>query len=213
MIKGIIFDMDGVIADTEKTHCEVDQIILKPYGIDIDADTLERRFAGMKMDEIITQIFKEHNVDSPVEPVVKQKWDTMTELAKKSVAPIPGVVELINNFHKNNFPMAVASSSIRGYINVVLNTIGVYPKFKSVVSGDDVVDGKPDPSIFLLASKNIGIKPEECLVFEDGISGMIAAKRAGMRCVAISNDPNRELPADKVVNSFLNLDIEEILRF
>lgn len=109
----------------------------------------------------------------------------MNVLSRTEVECVDGIYELIDMLLENNIKIAVGTASNTRYAISVLEKLNIYNKFESIVTGDMVQRGKPDPAIFLLAAENIAIDPKDCLVIEDGISGMIAAKSANMKCIAL----------------------------
>jgi HAD superfamily hydrolase (TIGR01509 family) len=134
------------------------------------------------------------------------------ELARKSVDPIDGIYELLALFKNLNLKLAVASASNLTYANIVLDHLKVYDYFLSIISGDMVTKGKPEPDIFLLAANRLNIDPEDCLVIEDGISGMIAANRAGMKCIGlIKNIDFNKYPTKNQILSLKDITKEYLL--
>jgi len=109
----------------------------------------------------------------------------MTELANQTVDPVPGIYDLLDLCKEMNFNIAVGTASTFDYASNVLKALKIFDKFDSIVSSNMVSKGKPEPDIFLLAAKNINLDPVDCIVIEDGISGMIAANRADMKCIAL----------------------------
>jgi HAD superfamily hydrolase (TIGR01549 family) len=109
---------------------------------------------------------------------------------------------------ENGFPLAIASASIKSFINLVVKELGLENIFDVLVSSTEVAKGKPAPDIFLLAAKKLGADPENCIVIEDGIKGMEAAKNAGMKCIGLVADKNGAYPADILVNSLTEIKID-----
>jgi HAD superfamily hydrolase (TIGR01509 family) len=132
---------------------------------------------------------------------MKEKWSQMEKFASKSVDAIEGSIDLIRRLHGANYPLAVASASNLNYVRTVLITLGVIDHFSYIVSGDMVAKGKPNPESFLLASSKIGISPKYCLVIEDGVSGMQAAKAGGMKCVGLVKDVDKIYPTNNLVTA------------
>ncbi|OGF27712.1 hypothetical protein A2303_00600 [Candidatus Falkowbacteria bacterium RIFOXYB2_FULL_47_14] len=211
-ITTIIFDLDGTLSDTNKIQSAVEAEILNRYGVKISAAEIGRRFSGVKTSEFFRELLRGQDLD--IDGIIEEKWRRVISLAKREAGPIPGALELVEYFKEAEFGLALASSSRKEYVMAVLNKLGLKDKFKTITSGDEVEKGKPDPAIFLLAAKKMGVRPEECLVFEDAMSGMTAAKRAGMKCVGlIARDDEREYPADVLVHDWADMEnIKSILK-
>lgn len=213
-IKAIIFDMDGVISDTQQLSAELEELSLKKYGIEIDAQELTRKYAGVPERDCAEIIFREYGKDIDLDKFVEEKWANMLEFAKGRVLAVEGVMELIQQLKENNFKLAVASSSIPEFIELVLSELKVKDKFDVLTSGKEVKFGKPNPELFLLTAQKLGILPSECAVIEDAKSGVVAAKRAGMKCVWLTNLDlleKSECPADIMVRSLKKLRLNDFL--
>lgn len=211
MVNAVIFDMDGVISDTQSLHAKAESEILKRYGVNLSPEEITKRYAGVKTSEFTKKLLDEVNQHPDIDALMKEKWDAMHELAKKEVIPINGSQQLIKELHNNNFKLAVASASSKEYVNLVLTQLGVISYFGAVVSADDVKHGKPSPEIFLLAATKIGAQPKDCLVIEDGISGMIGAKSAGMKCVGlVPNKNSKDYPADILVTNLKEIILDNL---
>ncbi|MFC1732015.1 HAD family hydrolase [candidate division KSB1 bacterium] len=211
MANAVIFDMDGVISDTQKIHSKVESELLGRLGVIISPDEITRRFSGVQTSKFFKEIIGESGVECDIESLLKEKWEKMIDLARKDVDAIPHAFELINELSENRFKLAVASASKPDYVDAVLTNLGVKDRFQAIVSSDEVENGKPWPDVFLLAAEKISEAPENCLVIEDGISGMIAAKRANMKSVGLvpELDP-KTYPADVLVLSLEELNAEKI---
>jgi beta-phosphoglucomutase family hydrolase len=209
-IRTVIFDMDGVISDTQKLHASVEEKLLKKYGIRMSSDEITEKYAGISAKEFFGKIFEAHGISVDVERVINEKWGKMICIAKNNTFPLPGAVELITQLKKNGFKLGVASTSSHKFIELVLSELKLKEKFDVIVSGEDVKFGKPNPEIFLLTSKKLDVQPSECVVIEDGINGIIAAKRAGMKCILLTRENKGRYSADLVISSLKELSIEKI---
>lgn len=201
MIKGIIFDMDGVISDTQKLHSKVEAELLSRYGIKITPSEITAKYSGVRTKEFFDDLLKEQNQEYDLDLLMDEKWSQMEKYASESVDAIEGSIDLIRKLHNANYPLAVASASNLDYVRIVLRTLGVIDHFSYIVSGDMVAKGKPNPESFLLASSKIGISPEYCLVIEDGVSGMQAAEAGGMKCVGLVTELDKTYPTNNLVTS------------
>ncbi len=211
-VEAVIFDMDGVISDTQKIHSHVESLLLFKHGIHLSSDEITKRFSGVQTSKFFKELFDEHKIEVDVSELMMIKWRTMLGTPRKNIKEIPGATKLIADLRRNELPLAVASASIKGFINFVLYNLKVLGAFKEVVSAydDRVKKGKPEPDIFLLAAKRLGVDPEKSLVIEDGISGMIGAKKAGMKCIGLVPNRSWSTPADFNVESLSEITPELI---
>lgn len=208
MIKAAIFDLDGTISDTQKLHAMVESEILARYGVVMSPEEITLKYAGMSTRKVFDDLLKDTGLSYDCDEIMNEKRSRMLEIAEKSVDPIDGSIELIKKLHSEGFKLAVASASHVNYVEKVVKSLGVHHLFDFLVGGDMVTNGKPDPESFLLASSVIGIDPEHCVVFEDGISGMIAADKAGMKCIGIITGEASVYPTENIVKSWREVDIE-----
>ncbi|TAN58228.1 HAD family phosphatase [Patescibacteria group bacterium] len=214
-IKAVIFDMDGVISDTQDIHAQTESEILKDYGINLHPDKISRRFAGVSLNEMFPQIFNEWEKDMPpLVQLIEEKWERITNLVKGNVKEVGGTLEFIASLKNFGLPLAVASASHLSFIDLVLGELNLKTKFNAVTSAQEVERGKPEPDIFLLAARRLNAVPEDCLVIEDGISGMIAAKRAGMQCIGlVRGKADGDLPeVDLIVPDLRHVQFEQYIK-
>lgn len=188
-IKAVIFDMDGVITDTQPLHNKTNAEVLQSYGIPLTEEDLSK-FAGIPNKEIFPDLFKKYNIKSDPNKAVLEKWRLITKRTKK-VRPISGVLNFIKNLHGNNFKLALASSSTENFINHILNSLKIKHFFTIIINGDEIKKGKPNPDIFLKAAEKLNVSPLNCLVLEDSPNGIKAAKSAGMKCIAITTSQKK----------------------
>ncbi len=187
-IKAIIFDMDGVISDTQQLNSELEASCLKKHGIEICAEELARKYAGIPERDCAEMIFKEYGKEVDLDKFVEDKLAKMTEYSRGRVSAVEGALELIRKLKESNFKLAVASSSTLEFIDLVLSELRIKDEFDILTSGQEVEFGKPNPEIFLLTAKRLGVLPSECLVIEDAGNGVMAAKKAGMKCVWLTEE-------------------------
>jgi len=214
MFKSIIFDMDGVIIDSEPIHFKVEKKLFKNLGLAI-SDEEHHSFVGTVSRETWLYIKDKYKLNQSIEELVEMEGVSYMDclLSQENIKPIPGVTELIEELRRNNVKLVVASSASIKNIETVLQMFNLERFFETKISGDEVNNGKPAPDIFLYAVKIIGAEPEECIVIEDSKNGVEAAKSAGMKCIGFEN-PNsgkQDLSsADMVINSFSEINYQKL---
>jgi HAD superfamily hydrolase (TIGR01509 family) len=213
MTRAFIFDMDGVIIDSEPIHFAVDIRTMSYLGVNITQEQLER-FVGMTNPEMWAIIKKEYNLTQSVDEIIDYQLSTkLTRLKELDIEPIEGTRELIANLSKHHIPMAIASSSPRLFINEVLLKFQLESYFDYVVSGEEVAQGKPAPDVYLEAARLLGVRPCNCIVLEDSKNGIASAKSAGMNCIGYVNENsgNQDLSAaDLIVISIKEIKVNEL---
>jgi len=206
MKRAFIFDMDGVIVDSEPLHTATKMETFHHFGISFEERRLEQ-YAGRTSKEL----FSDALADCPTALTWKDLADYKHRLYidrlthADDIVPIPGVVQLIARLHAKGNLLAVASSTGRNIIEMVLRRFGVRPYFTAVISGAELPRSKPDPAIYRKAADSLGIVPAHCTVIEDAAAGIAAAKAAGMTCIAYHNpnSGNQDLShADWIAESF-----------
>lgn len=211
MIHGIIFDLDGVIADTQRYHSAIESELLKSLGILVKPLNITTRYAGMSDQEMFTDILKKNKKDTRyAKQLVNKKWEILMQLPKEKIKAVPFAIELITLLKNNRFALAVGSGAKKGFIQKVLQALQIVNLFDLVVSSDEVKYGKPNPDVFLLAAKKLNIVPENILVIEDGINGMIAAQRANMKCVGLVSKKDSSYPATLLITSLKQFQIKAL---
>jgi HAD superfamily hydrolase (TIGR01509 family) len=208
----VLWDLDGTLVDTRDFHYKSWALALPEFGYPFPADRFQRSF-GMNNAGVL-EVF----LGRPVEPELVQaigerKEILFRELLHGNVQALPGVRDWLERLRSWGARQAVATSAPPANIEVMLGELGIGPYFDAVVSGYDL-PSKPDPSVFLRAAKEVGVPPPACIVMEDAVAGVRAARRAGMRCIAVaSTNPVEALDeADLVVERWDQLNKSGFLR-
>ncbi len=212
-IKAVIWDMDGVIADSGPYHLAAWQEIFSKRGVKFTAEDFKHSF-GLRNDNIIRNTLGKEITQAEVNATAGEKEETFRRIAGRKIKPLPGALELLRLIKKQGFSMAIASSAPVENIELVTGTLGIADCFQEVVTGHDVTEGKPNPRVFLLAAQRLGVEPANCLVIEDAVAGVTAAKRAGMYCLAVANNHSRQklAEADLIVDTLEAVTIDDIKR-
>lgn len=189
----VIFDMDGVLLDSGAHHREAWRLLLEDLGLAPAAD-FWRCTVGRPAEEAVPLL-----LDRPVAPaeaaaLARRKREHYTRLAARGVQAVAGAPAFVTALLRADVPRAVATSATRGDVEALLAEIGVRAAFEVVVTADDVRWGKPNPEVYLRAAARLGVGPTTCLVFEDAVVGVHAARNAGMRVIGVTTaHPAREL--------------------
>lgn len=219
MIKAVIFDMDGVIIDSEPLWWHSVDIQMTKHGIDIKQDKSYNEFInkyirGRGQRQAINAYKKRYGLKGNYQTLLKERINILLKVFDQQLKPVKGTIPYIKMLHKNKIPLAVASSSPPRVINYTLNRYKLKKYFKIQVSGENLKHGKPHPNIFLATAKKLKINPKNILVIEDSRSGVIAAKRAGMKCVGLKQPymPYQYLKsADLIVKNLQKINLTKLI--
>ena len=191
MIKAVIFDFDGVVADTEPIHRKSFNMTLKQLGITIPRKLYKEKYVGLGSLSIMEDVFRTHNIKRNAKLWVEKRMVVFRKLVRKGeVEPVKGFMKFNKLLNKLGMKKIIASGGYRKNVLAVLKCLKLDRDFQ-FISREDVEKRKPDPAAFLLAAKRLGLKPSECIVFEDSPYGVEAARRAGMKCVALTTSLDR----------------------
>ncbi len=209
--KAIIFDMDGVLVNSEPHYIRMDKEIFKTLGLTISNEE-HLTFQGSATDHMWRVLKEKYGLKAPISELVEMSNNLNYPYFEslKTIDPMPGVKKLIKFLNRKEIPIAVASSAYPGIIDILLTKTNLKKYFKVVINSTMVEKSKPAPDIFLLAAKSLNMEPEECIVIEDSTNGIQAAKNAGMYCIAFAG-PGSEIQdqskADRIITQF-----EEIIQ-
>jgi beta-phosphoglucomutase len=209
MTWGVIFDMDGVLVDSSEAHYEAWRELGDQVGKPFSRQLFESTF-GMHNQQIMPLWLGEVSQER-LQELADQKEAAYRRLAPSKLKAIAGVQELIARLRAERIPLAVGSSGPLANVRLILESLGLSESFQALSTGEDVHHGKPDPEVFLVAARRLGLEPRQCVVMEDAPQGIEAARRAQMPVVAItSSRPANQLPADLVVDDFHNLQPQQL---
>jgi beta-phosphoglucomutase len=203
--------MDGTIVNSLPFHKKAWQETFAKRGKNFtEADF--KWANGRRNEEIIPHFLKRTMPLVEVNVIADEKEATFRRLVQGSIKALPGVIELIEALAAAKYQLAVVSSTPEANIELITKTLGIKKYFSLFVNGDDVKEGKPSPQCFLLGAEKLGIAAQNCVVMEDAIVGVRAAKRAGMYCIAVSNTcPRQDIAeADIVADSLAEIDVKTI---
>lgn len=213
MINAVIFDMDGVVAETEHIHIQAEKQTMLEYGVRTSEDELHQ-YTGTTAEHMFTGLIRKYKLDTTFDEIFKTKEQILFELLAKDVQPTKGVLELICKLKNMKIKLGIASSSHRRLIEYILNRLALTHLFDCVVGAEDIVNSKPNPEIFLTCARILKVRPTNCLVVEDSTFGVEAAKRAGMKCLGYKNPHSGKQDlsrADALSYDFSKLDVQSLL--
>ncbi|NWJ50384.1 MAG: hexitol phosphatase HxpB [Bacteroidetes bacterium] len=204
MIDAVIFDMDGILINSEPLWKKAEKEVFGSVGVEI-TEELSKVTASMITTEV-TQFWYSHSpwVDKSLEQVENEVIDLVENLIIEEGKSMEGVIEILEFLKKRNLKIGLSTNSPFKLIPVVLNKVGIADFFDAVSSAEHELQGKPNPAVFLSTARKLGILPTKCIVFEDSLSGIIAAKKANMKTVAILPDEEFHSPKFNLSDIKLN---------
>jgi beta-phosphoglucomutase len=206
MLKAVLFDMDGVLVDTEELTFLAAQQMFEEHGIAVTREDF-RPYIGTGENSYIGNVARQYGFPVDIQRDKKRMYDLFGVLAKGRLKALPGVQDFIKACRSKGLKLAVATSADHVKMMINLRETGLDQEtFDVLVNGQEVRNKKPHPEIYLTTASKLGISPDECLVAEDAVNGIEAAKAAGMKCLAITNSfSGKELSkADWICDSLEN---------
>ncbi len=185
-LRAVVFDLDGVLANTEDLYEEACVAVLGRRGKTYDPP-LREQMMGRPVADAIRIMIEAHDLTDPADVLLQECRQVLNGLMATLLAPMPGVVELLDRLQTATVPVAVATSSLHEYADFVLSQLGLKQRFRFVLTAEDITRGKPDPEIYRLASERLGLRPQQVMVLEDSANGCRAAVDAGAYAVAVPN--------------------------
>lgn len=209
---GVIFDMDGVLIDSHPVHKKVWAQFLASVGVHVSDQELNFVLDGRKREEILSHFLGDLSPEQIQE--YGQRKNDLYKDSEGDLRTISGVVEFLDTLESAGIRMAVGTSASSGRAHNILAKLGILPRFRAVVTGNDVARGKPDPEIFVRAAVQLHLKARDLLVVEDAVSGVRAAKSAGMKCLGIAADGRSEklmdAGADRVIPDYQQISLLQV---
>ena len=209
MAGAVIFDMDGVIVDSEIHWKTLEGYFLQsliPTWTGADQD----KIIGLGVHDLYTLLVSQYGLQKTKEQFLELYQQMANKIYGQKVSLTAGFSDLLTTLNKNNIPVALASSSPRSWIDIMLRRFDLQASFRVVVSADELEgEGKPSPAIYLLTAQRLGVRPKSCIAIEDSKNGVLSAKNAGMFCIGFRNGFNEEQDlskADMIIHGFAELE-------
>ena len=187
--KAVIFDMDGVLIDSEPAYLEMNKKLFADFGIKMDEENY-KALVGLPSIPMWTMLKKKYDLKNEVNDFLMIEKKRMHEILDSDIisTPVEGVTDLLGTLREKNIKLSIASSSAKENVNFILSKLNLTGYFDFIISGEEVKNGKPSPDIFLAVSGKFRISPEKCYVIEDSTNGIMAARTAGMNCIGFTNN-------------------------
>lgn len=216
-IKGIIFDMDGTMIDNMMVHHRAWKRKLADYGLEMTLEEVKEKVHGIN-EEILLRLFGDRFTTEERRKISAEKEAEYRRIFLPELKLIPGLIEFLNKLNQAGIPMAIGTAAPPENANFVLNNLPIKHFFKAIWHSRSVENGKPHPEIYLKSADSLGLRPEECIVFEDSTTGAEAAQRAGCPCVVVTTTHTAEEFSHfphviRFINDFTEIVPEDILDF
>lgn len=212
----VIWDMDGTLVDTAELHCSAWSAVAQQLNLPFTRADFAATF-GKRNPEILRQLYGNRFSDQEIAELGERKEESYRAAAsRQDVEPLPGVRALVQILGQAGFKQAIGSSAPRANLDLILKLTKLAPLFDALVSMEDTQRGKPDPQVFLVAAERLGVSPAYCVVVEDAVAGVQAAKAGGMKCIGVDfvghhgDAALRAAGADLVVKTLESVSMETI---
>ncbi len=212
--EAIIFDHDGTLIDTETPDFEACKMLFAEYNLPLTIEYWAKYVVG-RMDgyDIMFNQILQNNGNGPSRDQLWRRYEELWPITFNNIQLMPGVVTLLDTLQAANYPLAVATASDTAWVTRWLNQFGLHRYFQVVANSDHITNNKPAPDVYLHAAQQLGVAPEQCLVFEDSVAGLQAAKAANMTAVAVPSHVTQSLDfsqADTVIHGLQDVTLDWI---
>jgi HAD superfamily hydrolase (TIGR01509 family) len=185
-LRAVVFDLDGIIANTEDLYEQAGETVLARRGKTYDAP-LKEQMMGRPVVDALKIMIECHSLPDPLDDLMQECRDVLAVLMATELAPMPGLIPLLDDLQAADFPIAVATSALREYADNVLTRLNIKQRFQFILTAEDITHGKPAPDVYLLAAKKLAMEPPRMMVLEDSANGCRAGVAAGAFVVAVPN--------------------------
>ena len=210
MIKGVIFDMDGTIVDSLPYHYEAWKIFFNENKVENFSEKLKDYKGGGTLD-LMTAVYGDKYSRKELKIMTDDKEIIFREIYKNNVVPIAGFMEMFELIKSKKILVGIASNAIRKNVKMILSELKIYEEFDSIICGDEVRRGKPDPEMFNETVDRFNLKKEKCLIFEDSVEGVTAAANSKVGVIGITSSTSGKILIDKgcktTIDNYLNFDM------
>jgi len=216
MLKAIIFDLDGTLVDSLPYHHESWRIFFKNNNLEEhDFSEVLKEYKGGGTLELMTSVFGDMYTKDELKKMTDDKEIIFRDIYKSKIYPIEGLNKFLDNLKENNILLSIGSNAIRKNVLMTIEKLGIIDYFSSIICGDEVSKGKPDPEMYLKTLSNLKMDKNECIIFEDSIEGVTAAKNAGIKSIGVTSSQSSEIlksvGAFKTINDYTEISLDNIL--
>ncbi|MGE5343690.1 MAG: HAD family hydrolase [Candidatus Omnitrophota bacterium] len=208
-MRAIIFDMDGLMIDSERLYQETQQEMARQFGKTMP-EGMRQRMMGRKPIESLRLFVEELAIPADPETLLDYRTGIMREKLTHELVPMPGLFHIIDTFYRR-LKLAIGTGAQAEFLDLVIDGLGIREKFDVLQSSDDIKHGKPDPEIYLNTCRQLGVDPSECFVLEDALNGVLAGKHAGCHVIAVPTVYTRD--QDFGIADFSAQDLFEASRY
>jgi len=216
MLKAIIFDLDGTLVDSLPYHHESWRIFFKNNNLEEnDFTEILKEYKGGGTLELMTSVFGNMYTKEELEQMTDDKEIIFRDIYKSKIYPIEGLKKFLDNLKESNISLSIGSNAIRKNVIMTIEELGITNYFSSIICGDEVSKGKPDPEMYIKTLSNLKVNKDECVIFEDSIEGIEAAKNADIKVIGVTSSQSSEIlksvGAFKTINDYTRINVDNIL--
>lgn len=211
---GLLFDMDGVIVDNHKFHLKSWLTFFEKYGVTMTEEEYKANVNGRTMSAILPDILNRDMSDEEIQELGEEKEQVYREMFRPHIKPTSGLVTFLGEISRKQIPRTVSTSAPPENVDFTLKYTGLPSFFPTIIDATMVTQGKPNPEVYLKSAEALGLKPEQCVVFEDAILGIKAGKNAGMKVVGVATTHTKEEleseNTDMIIDDFCELNLSAL---
>jgi len=216
MLKAIIFDLDGTLVDSLPYHHESWRIFFKNNNLEEhDFSEVLKEYKGGGTLELMTSVFGDMYTKDELKKMTDDKEIIFRDIYKSKIYPIEGLKQFLDNLKENNILLSIGSNAIRKNVIMTIEELSLTNYFSSIICGDEVSRGKPDPEMFVKTLSNLNVSRDECIIFEDSIEGVKAAKNAHIKVIGVTSSQSSEklksVGAFKTIDDYTKISLDNIL--
>jgi len=218
MLKAIIFDVDGTLVDSLPYHHESWRIFFKNNNLEEnDFTEILKEYKGGGTLELMTSVFGDMYTKDELKTMTDDKEIIFRDIYKSKIYPIEGLKKFLDNLKENNILLSIGSNAIRKNVLMTIEELSITNYFSYIICGDEVSKGKPDPEMYIKTLSKLNIRKDECVIFEDSIEGVTAAKNADIKVIGITSSQSSEIlksaGAFKTIENYTTINVDNILNY